>query len=175
MSMNASRRHPVVLAAAVLAALSLASCDRRPPEQRRQRPTADALAATPNAVGIPYGRVILIRQTGRMLALRATAASRLGDRISYTWHLCERDGRLTDPDGAEHGGGEAVERPYTGRIALPERLVLEWSRGSTAFGWIYWPDPAADFAVYSRPFADLVDLADGPRGGRWLTRDMFRD
>lgn len=174
--MTASRRHPVVLAAiAALAILALASCSRRPPERLRDRPTGSALAATPNAVGIPYARVIVIRHAGVLLALRATAASRLGDRIDYTWHLADTDGRFPDPASAEHGGGEAIERPYTGRITLPGRLVLEWSRGSDAFGWLYWPEPTVDFAVYSQPFSDIGDLADGPRGGRWLTRDMFQD
>lgn len=158
----------------VLAA-GLGACDRRPPEQRRQLPTAEVLSATPNAVGIPYGRVIVIRNGRRLIAVSLTASSQLGDRVSYHWYLAAEDGDFSRPDSIEQGAGEAVERPYTGRIALPDRLVLEWSRGSDGFGWLYWPERPDDYAVYSRPFADLTELGDGPRGGRWLERAMFRE
>jgi len=162
-----------LLVAATLAAAG-AACDRTPPTQPPPRPTADQLAATPNAVGIPYDRYVVIRSGERLIALHVTALSPLGDRVSYRWYLGDGDGRFARPEALERGEGEAVERPHTGHIALPGPLTLSWSRGSTGFGWLYWPDAVGDFAVYSRPFARLADADPDREEGRWLTRDMFR-
>ena len=162
------------LALAAALAAAGAACNRPATESQPPLPTADRLAATPNAVGIPYDRYILIRQNERRIALHATALSPLGDRVSYRWYLADADGRFLRPEVLEQGAGETVERPYTGRITLPGPVTLDWSRGSTAFGWLYWPEDAGDYAVYSRSFADLADVAAGRDDGRWLTRDMFR-
>ena len=67
-----------------------------------------------------------------------------------------------------------MERPHTGRFALPGPLTLSWSRGSTEFGWLYWPEADGSFAVYSRPFADLGDVGAALDGGRWMVREDFR-
>jgi hypothetical protein len=165
---------PIRLAlTAALAAAALA-CGRAPGELPTAQPTADTLAATPNAAGIPYGRYILIRHDGRLIALHVTAISQLGDRISFRWYAAGGDGRFTSPELLERDEGETVERPYTGRITLPGRLVLDWSRGSTEFGWLYWPEGPGDYAVYSLPFAELAGVAAGGNGGRWLTAEDFR-
>ena len=78
--------------AAVLAAAG-AACDRAATTPRPALPTADTLAATPNAVGIPYGRYLLIRRDERLIALHLTALTPLGDRVAYRWHLADGDGR----------------------------------------------------------------------------------
>lgn len=162
----------LVLAAVVVAVG--AACDRTATAPKPALPTADTLAATPNAVGIPYGRYLLIRRGEHLIALHLTAVSPLGDRVDYRWYVAGPDGRFARPELLERGGGEAVERPYTGRITLPGRLTLDWSRGSKEFGWLYWPEGSADYAVYSRPFAELADADPGRDGGRWLEQDMFR-
>jgi len=162
----------LVLAAAVIAAG--AACDRPATAPKPALPTADSLAATPNAVGVPYGRFLLVRRDERLIALHLTALSPLGDRVAYRWYVAGPDGRFARPESLEQGGGEALERPYTGRISLPGPLTLDWSRGSKEFGWLYWPEGSGDYAVYSRPFAELADTAAGRDDGRWLTRDMFR-
>jgi len=163
----------LTLAAAVAAAG--ASCNRAPAPPQRVLPSAEQLVATPNAVGIPYDRYLLIRRDDRRIALHVTALSPLGDRVSYRWYLADGDGRFSRAEALEQGAGETVEHPYTGRIFLPGPLHLDWSRGSTTFGWLYWPEGGGDYAVYSQPFAELADVATGRDGGRWLTRDEFRD
>lgn len=162
----------LVLAAAAVAAG--AACSRPPTVPPPALPTANSLAATPNAVGVPYGPYLLIRRHERLIALHLNALSPLGDRVAYRWYVAGPDGRFARPESLEQGGGEALERPYTGRIALPGQLTLDWSRGSTEFGWLYWPEGSGDYAVYSRPFAVLADVGAGQDGGRWLTRDVIR-
>ena len=161
---------------AVVAALAAAgpACDRPPSRPAPSRPTADLVAATPNAVGIPYGRYLLVRSGERVIALYVSALTPLGDRVSYRWYLADGDGRFARPEELERGEGEAVERPHTGRFALPGPLTLSWSRGSTEFGWLYWPEADGSFAVYSRPFADLGDVGAARDGGRWMVREDFR-
>jgi hypothetical protein len=148
----------LVLAAAAVAAG--AACSRPPTVPPPALPTANSLAA--------------IRRHERLIALHLNALSPLGDRVAYRWYVAGPDGRFARPESLEQGGGEALERPYTGRIALPGQLTLDWSRGSTEFGWLYWPEGSGDYAVYSRPFAELADASPGHDGGCWLTRDMFR-
>jgi hypothetical protein len=172
MSMVAPRRSRILIALALAAAL--AGCDRTPPEQQQGMPTGDRLSATPNAVGIPYDRVIVIRHGDRLIALSLTASSQLGDRVDYHWVRADDSGGFSRPESLEQGTGEAIERPYTGRVALPDRLVLTWSRGSDTFGWLYWPEQPTDYAVYSRPFAALGELDGGLHDGRWLEREMFQ-
>jgi len=162
----------LVLAAAVIAAG--AACDRPATAPKPALPTADSLAATPNAVGVPYGRFLLVRRDKRVIALHLTALSPLGDRVAYRWYVAGPDGRFARPESLEQGGGEALERPYTGRISLPGPLTLDWSRGSKEFGWLYWPEGSGDYAIYSRPFTELADADPGRDGGRWLVRDEFR-
>ena len=162
------------IALVVAVASAVAACGRAPTVPRPALPTADSLAATPNAVGVPYGRFLLVRRDERLIALHLTALSPLGDRVAYRWYVAGPGGRFARPESLEQGGGEALERPYTGRISLPGPLTLDWSRGSKEFGWLYWPEGSGDYAVYSRPFAELADTAAGRDDGRWLTRDEFR-
>ena len=171
---NDLRTLTVRLALATAVAAAGASCKRPPAAPQRVLPSAEQLAATPNAVGIPYDCYLLIRRDDRRIALHVAAVSPLGDRVSYRWYLADGDGRFSRPEALEQGAGETVEHPYTGRISLPGPLTLDWSRGSTTFGWLYWPESGGDYAVYSRPFAELADAAAGRDGGRWLERDMFR-
>jgi len=173
--MGSHRTRHVGLATALALVAAIAACNRLPREQARDRPTADGLAATANAVGVPYQRYVVIRHGGHLVALTMKAGSQLGDHVAYRWYLAQEERQFRQPESLEQGSGEAVERPYTGRVALPDRLVLEWSRGSDAFGWLYWPEQATDYAVFSRPFADLSDIGGGLRGGRWLEREMFRE
>jgi hypothetical protein len=162
------------LAVVAAAAATATACSRPPAAPEPALPTVDSLAATRNAVGVPYDRYLLIRRDERRIALHVTALSPLGDRVAYRWYLADADGRFSRPAALEQGAGEAVERPYTGRIVLPGRLTLDWSRGSTSFGWLYWPENVGDYAVYSLPFTELAEVAAGRDGGRWLTRDDFR-
>jgi len=171
---NDLRTLTVRLALATAVAAAGASCKRPPAAPQRVLPSAEQLAATPNAVGIPYDCYLLIRRDDRRIALHVTALSPLGDRVSYRWYLADGDGRFSRPEALEQGAGETVEHPYTGRISLPGPLTLDWSRGSTTFGWLYWPESGGDYAVYSRPFAELADAAAGRDDGQWLTRDEFR-
>jgi len=162
------------LAVAAAIAAAAAACNRPPAGPEQALPSADRLTATRNAVGIPYNRFLLIRRNQHLLALHVTALSPLGDRVSYRWYLADAAGRFSGPEALEQGAGEAVERPYTGRIALPGPLNLDWSRGSTSFGWLYWPENVGDYAVYSRSFTELAEVAAGRGDGQWLKRDMFR-
>ena len=162
------------LAVAAAIAAAAAACSRPPAGPEQALPSADRLTATRNAVGVPYDRFLLIRRNQHLLALHVTALSPLGDRVSYRWYLADAAGRFSGPEALEQGAGEAVERPYTGRIALPGPLNLDWSRGSTSFGWLYWPENVGDYAVYSRPFTELAEVAAGRDDGQWLKRDMFR-
>jgi hypothetical protein len=171
------RKRRTVTARLALAAVLVAAgaaCDHPATEPTPAQPTPDSLAATPNAVGVPYDQYLLIRRGERLIALQLTAVTPLGDRVAYRWYVAGSDRRFARPKSLEMGGGEAVERPYTGRITLPGSLTLDWSRGSREFGWLYWPEGSGDYAVYSRPFTELADADPDRDTGRWLDREMFR-
>ena len=161
--------HPTrVLVAVATTASILAGCDA--PVQTPPFPTSDQVAADHRAIGIPYGRFVLLRTGEQLVALNVTWASQIGEQIDFEWH--------TPPDGqrtfakATYGRGSAVEVRYIGRIAAGP-LVLDWSRGSRDMGWIYWPDDGADLAVCSRAWADLADVDPDSPDVRWYTRKMF--
>ena len=175
MGMARNRSLRVWLGLAAVAGCALLSCTREPEQQPLVLPEGDRLAATANAVGIPYDRVVVVCHRDRLIALTLGSDSQLGDRVSYHWVVADDRSLFRDAERLDQGDGETVESPHTGRIALPDRLNLNWSRGSGGFGWLYWPERVDGFAVYSRAFATVADVADGPHGGRWLTREMFQD
>jgi len=130
-------------------------------------PTADTLAANPRAIGVPYGRWVAVRAAGHRAALELVATSSFGDRLAWRWEWTGEP-----PPGAPPGGaGTSVEQYGSGELEIAGRR-LEWSRGSSSFAWLYWPDDA--FEVYSRPFAS-ADAARRPIDGRWLRRGDLDD
>jgi hypothetical protein len=160
---------PTAALVLLIAAISLTAC-KGPLPKRPQIPTRDRVVASTNSIGIPYDRIVLLRYRDRLLALEVSARTELGDNIRYLWYsVDERDGFGSEL--VESGEGETAERPFTGRITLPGPLTLEWSRGSTGMGWLYWPKGDVDLAVYSRSFERLADIEAQRGGGRWLSRD----
>ena len=165
---SSSRLSRATLALFALAAAALTACGRigSPP----QYPTTDRVAADRRAIGIPYDRLVLLRRGEQMVALRVTWASRLGDSIDYQWFASRPDtANFTDPTTGE---GKAQESGYTGRVAAGS-MVLAWSRGSTEFGWLYWPDDGDEFAVCSRAWGSLEEVDPEAPGVRWYTREQF--
>jgi hypothetical protein len=153
----------------VLALIAAVGCGKAPSTQP-ETPTRDRVVASSSSIGVPYDRLVLLRYGDHLLALELSARTQLGDNISYRWHLADDEGAFA-PGVTTSGEGETAERPSTGRISLPGPLKLEWSRGSTEMGWLYWPRAAPDLAVYSRPFQRLADIGARPSGGDWLSRD----
>lgn len=140
------------------------------PVQTPTFPTADQVAADRRAIGIPYGRFVLLRTGEQLVALHVTWASPIGEQINFEWHASPR-GQQTFKH-ATFGKGSAVEVRFVGRIAAGP-LVLNWSRGSRDMGWIYWPDDDTDLAVCSRAWANLDDADPDSPDVRWYTREMF--
>ncbi len=146
------------------------ACSRGQPEERLDFPTAERLAPRPNAVGIPYGRFLLLRYKGQLFAINIRSAGGVGERIAYDWYLADSDGDFSSAEDNRQGRGETTENPYTGRISLPGGLSLEWSRGSRRSGWLYWPRQGPELEVFSETFADLSTVDPTTRAGRWLNR-----
>jgi hypothetical protein len=140
------------------------------PIQTPTFPTADQVAADHRAIGIPYGRFVLLRTGKQLVALHVTWASPIGEQINFEWHA--PSGGQQTFNHATFGKGSAVEVRYIGRIAAGP-LVLDWSRGSRDMGWIYWPDDDTDLAVCSRAWADLDKADPDSPDVRWYTREMF--
>ncbi|MFV2073373.1 MAG: hypothetical protein ACC742_12075 [Thermoanaerobaculales bacterium] len=157
------------LALLALAAAILTACGKTEPPP--QYPTKDRVAADRRAIGIPYDRFVLFRRDEQMVALRVTRASQIGDSIDYQWFASRPEAvDLTDPITGE---GKTRESGYMGRIAAGS-MVLQWSRGSEQFGWLYWPDDRSEFAVCSLAWGSLEEADRGARGVRWYTRDQFQ-
>ncbi len=152
-------------------AVGSSSCSRKSPEERLDFPTADRLAVKPSAVGVPYDRFVVIRHDEGLVAVNLHATSQLGDRVLYQWYRANADGWFAPEASLEMGEAEAVERPHTGRIAIPGFPTLVWSRGSQESGWIYWPEQDTGLAIFSRAFATLPDIETRTGSGRWLQRD----
>jgi hypothetical protein len=171
----AARRTRWLARGCSLAALVLTAtgCTEGPPEQRLEQPTAERLAARPNAVGVPYGRLVLIRHDGRLVAVRLRALSAFGKRVTYDWYRLDRQGRGARTEVADRGRGETAENPHTGRISIPGGPSLVWSRGSQTSGWLYWPEQGPEIEFYSHAFAELAAVDPGSGSGRWLSRRMF--
>lgn len=152
----------------VALALGASSCWRSVDEDRLDRPSADRLAVKPSAVGVPYDRFVVIRHDGHVVAVDLHATSQLGDRVRYQWYEANADGRFAPEADLEQGEGEAVERPHTGRIAIPNLPLLQWSRGSQESGWVYWPERDTGLEFYSNTFASLTEIATRGGTGRWI-------
>ena len=150
------------------AAFILTGCGA--PIQTPTYPTAAQVAADHRAIGIPYGRFILLRTGEQLVALRVTWASQIGEQINFEWHT--PTGGQQSFIHANYGNGSAVEVRYVGRIAAGP-LLLNWSRGSHDMGWIYWPEDGTDLAVCSRAWANLDEVDGNAPEIRWLTREMF--
>jgi hypothetical protein len=158
-------------APALVAAMAFAAgCGRDRPFEP-SHPTPDLVVARPQAIGIPYDRYILIRDRDRLLALKLSSDSALGEHIFYEWEEIEPLGRGPSSHDLLRGKGETAERLHDpmGRIDIPD-LSLVWSRGSRDLGWIYWPDDDREFAVYSRPWLRPAEIDPKSRAGTWLSR-----
>jgi hypothetical protein len=159
-----------VMAAVVVAPLA---CSRTAPEALLEQPTVERLAAKPNAVGVPYGRYVLIRFEDQLYAIEIRALSVFGERVAYEWYRLEPSGGRAAAEPLSSGRGEAEERPYTGRISIPDGPSLIWSKGSRSSGWLYWPDQGPEVAFYSHAFDELQAIDPYRSSGRWLNRAMF--
>lgn len=148
--------------------LGISACTRIADEDRLDFPTAQRLAIKPSAVGVPYDRFVVIRYDGRVIAVNLHATSQLGDRVRYRWFKANADGWFVPEAKLEQGEGEAVERPHTGRIAIPNLPTLQWSRGSQESGWIYWPERDTGLEIFSDAFATLSEIETRRGTGRWL-------
>jgi hypothetical protein len=134
-------------------------------------PTPDRVVARPQAVGVPYDRYILIKDRQRLLALKLSSDSALGEHVLYEWEEIDPSGRGSPSHDLLRGTGETAERLHDpmGRIDIPD-LSLVWSRGSRDLGWIYWPDDDREFAVYSRPWLRPAEIDPTSRAGTWLSK-----
>lgn len=150
---------------AVVVVLTAAGCGDDAPKLPRA-PSASSLAASGDSVGVPYGRWIACRVDGRPVAVELQPESSLGDRVKWRWQWLE-----PPAEGPPAASGITVERHGLGTIRIGGRS-LEWSRGSPANGWLYWPPEPVELELYSRPFANLDDTRQ-PEGGVWLRRSMF--
>jgi hypothetical protein len=160
-----------VLPAVVVATATAIGCGTPPPEGHRL-PTEDQVIITRQAAGIPYDRFILLRDRDRVLALAVSARSPRGDHIGYRWWVAAGDLKGPPIAWTRSGEGEASEVDFTGTIDLPG-LRLSWSRGSSALGWIYWPEDRPQFAVYSRPWSELIAVNPASGDGKWLRKMDF--
>jgi len=136
-----------------------AGCGGPPPAPAR--PTAFRVAVSERSIGIPYGPLVLLRTGGQHVAIRVTAASRLGNAIEYEWDLAPAGGTVFVSE--THGSASTVE----------SNGFFKWSRGSQDFGWLYWPVGLADISVCSRTWRNLeeIDLEDPDIF--WYTPEMF--
>jgi len=148
--------------------LGTPACSRLVDDNPPDVPTAHRLAVKPSAVGVPYDRFVVIRHDGHVIAVNLHATSQLGDRIRYRWFEANADGWFAPEANLERGEGEAVERPHTGRIAIPNLPTLHWSRGSQESGWIYWPERDTGLEIFSDAFATLSEIETRRGTGRWL-------
>ena len=152
------------------AIICAAGCGGDPPVST-PLPTVDRVVTNPQAFGVPYGTYVLIKDGDRLIALKITTASALGDHISYSWEEFEHTAGDRSGPVARRGQGETSEMQnlLTGRIAIPG-LGLTWSRGSSRVGWVYWPGDDHDFAVFSRPWMQPAEIDPKSRSGKWLRK-----
>jgi hypothetical protein len=153
-----------------VAIVTILSAGCGPTIEAPKYPTSEQVAADHRAVGIPYGRVILLRSAEQVVALRVTWASPIGEQIRYEWYAA-KSGETGFVD-ALNGEGAAQEDRFTGRIAAGPWL-LTWSRGSRDMGWIYWPDDGGELAVCSRAWESLDQADPNAAEVLWYTREMF--
>ena len=167
MAFETRPRWLLTLAAAIVFA---AGCGGDRPEST-PLPSVDRVVANPQAVGIPYGTYVLIKDGDRLIALKITSTSVLGDQISYSWEELEHSAGNRGGPVVRRGQGETSElQPQLrGRIGLPG-LDLAWSRGSSGVGWVYWPENDRDFAVFSRPWLRPAAIDPKSRSGKWLRK-----
>ena len=153
------------LGAALIAGVG---CGGPPPAPAR--PTAFRVAVSERSIGIPYGPVTLLRTGAELVALRVTAASRLGNAIEYEWDLAPAGG--TGFVSETHGSASTVESSGFGQVVAGP-LRFQWSRGSQDFGWIYWPVGLTDIAVCSRTWRNLEEIDLENPDIFWYTPEMF--
>jgi hypothetical protein len=153
--------------------VTAAGCSGTPPEALLEQPTAERLAAKPNAVGVPYDRYVLVRSEDLLFAIRIHAESVFGERVAYEWYRMAPGGPGTAAEPRETGQGETEESPYTGRISIPGGPSLVWSRGSRVSGWLYWPERGPEVEFYSFAFRDIEAIDPLRSSGRWLNRALF--
>ena len=145
-----------------------AGCGGPPPAPAR--PTAFRVAVSERSVGIPYGPLVLLRTGAQLVAIRVTAASRLGNAIEYEWDLAPAGGTVIVSE--THGSASTVESNGFGQVVAGP-LRFKWSRGSQDFGWLYWPVGLADIAVCSRTWRNLEGINLEDPDIFWYTKEMF--
>ena len=153
--------------------VGISSCSREQHGERLDFPTKNRLAVKPSAVGVPYDRFAVLQHDEHIIAINLHATSELGDRVRYRWYKANADGRFAPVVSLEQGEGEAVERPHTGRLAVPGLPTLQWSRGSQESGWIYWPERDTGLSIYSNAFTTLPEIDTRSGSGRWLRKGDF--
>jgi len=146
----------------------ISSCSREQHGERLDFPTKHRLAVKPSAVGVPYDRFVVIQHDEHIIAINLHATSKLGDRVRYRWYKANADGRFAPVASLKQGDGEAVERPHTGRLAVPGLPTLQWSRGSQESGWIYWPEQDTGLRIYPTAFVTLPEIETQSGSGSWL-------
>lgn len=165
-------RIPFCAIAALGVTAVLSGCRAEVPDTGA-RPTEEQVTADHRAIGVPYGRYVVMEHEGRLVALKIASRSPLGDRIHYWWAVTRPGSIDFSRDEQDSGEGDTSEAQFTGVISVPG-LNLEWSRGSANLGWLYWPKDGSEFRVYSRPFRDVEDIDPRSREGTWLEREQFR-
>lgn len=169
MRVRPCRHRGVFLAGLAAAAGILWSCGGPPAPPRE--PNDRRVAASHRNIGIPYGPWVLLQGGDRVVALRVTSASPLGNRIDYEWAAGSAQSNRFSP--TDRGRGSLEERASVERLSAGP-LLLNWSRGSGEVGWLYWPDNDIGFAVCATTFEDLEDIRPDSRRYRWYTRERFK-
>jgi len=93
-----------------------------------------------NGFGLPTGPILLVRQDGKVGALKAIdqASDRRGKFIRYAWWFIP-DGStdFSSPD-TEFGFGETGEHVSTNPQLTIGPISVTWSMGGDGLGWVYY-------------------------------------
>ena len=154
----------LMAAAAILAA----GCGVPPPPP--ERPTFERVAVNQRAVGIPYGPVVLFRIDEQLVAFRISNVPLSGYGIEYEWNTSAVDAAVFETTST--GAGETEEKIRPGSIQAGP-LVMEWSRGSEKYGWLYWPDDSGGISVSSITFRSVVSIDLQDPQIYWYKQEMF--
>jgi hypothetical protein len=155
-----------LVAGTAVGLLWFAACSRPAPGPQRF-PTGSQVVANSQGVGVPYDQYILVQDSEQLIALKITARSPRGEHIAYQWSITPAESGGFRGGDVTHGEGVTSEDPYTGRITVPG-LRLDWSKGSSQMGWIYWPERGRDIGVFSRAWSRLDEIDPRLLKGRWL-------
>ena len=163
------RQRLIALLATVAAFAVVLGCGGppRPPKF----PTFERVAVNQRAIGIPYGAVVLLRIDEQLVALRIVDAPLWGYAIEYEWNEGPADAAVFETTAT--GAGQTDEKRQRGRV-LTGSLLMQWSRGSEDFGWLYWPEDSSGVSVSSITFrsVDSIHLQDPEIF--WYRQEMFK-